>query len=480
MSSISRFLPLERSLKGEPSVNPRRQLAALETPQYFVPLPNPLPESLERKVTNFTPTHSLSVHILPAAFPRAQSTYGGLEIPSPEYFGGSDSKAKARKRQWLIDTTETMSSHKREAESRFPDPSVPLKVSPECLWSTAIRIRRKKFTLTEGKKSLTLVALHANGFHKEIWEPTFRHLLEQTEHDESPVRIEEIWSLDATNHGDAAILNAKHLPNLPDRADYGRDLANFLINFLPAGEISFGHDLPLELVRVPPAISTDRVKRGFGDRTVVGIGHSLGGDAITVCGLSYPKLFTRSAIILLETTLFPVSNNTSKLKPEILVATLGRRSSWKSREEAKGALLKSPLFQAFQQDAFEVYLDHGLWCNPTTGQVHLKCDPISETGEFAEHRTMNEGWELLPTLDDNIALHWIMGGTEEASRLVGGSKNARITVWRRQTNTSNVRVAGGGHLVVQEKPLEVGNEIALFLSSKFGHERIEHQNFSKL
>jgi len=28
---------------------------------------------------------------------------------------------------------------------------------------------------------------------------------------------------------------------------------------------------------------------------------------------------------------------------------------------------------------------------------------------------MNEGWELLPTLDEKVELRWIMGGKDEAS-----------------------------------------------------------------
>ena len=30
---------------------------------------------------------------------------------------------------------------------------------------------------------------------------------------------------------------------------------------------------------------------------------------------------------------------------------------------------------------------------------------------------MNEGWELLPTLDEKVELRWIMGGKDEASNL---------------------------------------------------------------
>jgi len=79
---------------------------------------------------------------------------------------------------------------------------------------------------------------------------------------------------------------------------------------------------------------------------------------------------------------------------------------------------------------------------------------------------MNEGWELLPTLDDKVGLRWIMGGREDASDLVGGLNVATLTVWRRPKNNSNVRIPGAGHLVVQEKPKEVAEDIKLFLTRK--------------
>ena len=134
-----------------------------------------------------------------------------------------------------------------------------------------------------------------------------------------------------------------------DRSDYGRDLANFLIHYLPERSRSYGEDIPVQLLRIPELIAKQRIKAGFCDRTLIAIGHSLGGDAVcvaiiivpplttysfvinlrAVCAISYPKLF--SSIILTETTLFSPSNNNSKRKPAIINGTLSRRSTWTSR-----------------------------------------------------------------------------------------------------------------------------------------------------
>ena len=137
-----------------------------------------------------------------------------------------------------------------------------------------------------------------------------------------------------------------------DRSDYGRDLANFLIHYLPEGSRFYGEDIPVQLPRLPELVTKERCKNGFSDRALVAIGHSLGGDAVyvnighhhsayythsfmivfrAVCAISYPKLF--SSVILTETTLFPPSNNdsNSKIKHVIFSGTLGRRSTWASR-----------------------------------------------------------------------------------------------------------------------------------------------------
>ncbi len=45
----------------------------------------------------------------------------------------------------------------------------------------------------------------------QIWEPTLRDLLEANASANSPLNIAEIWSWEAVNHGDAALVNAEKL-----------------------------------------------------------------------------------------------------------------------------------------------------------------------------------------------------------------------------------------------------------------------------
>ncbi|KIM45542.1 hypothetical protein M413DRAFT_442215 [Hebeloma cylindrosporum] len=460
LSGKPHFPPPLGPLKGERTVNPRRRLAPLLPPPKLVLLPTPLPQSVLRKCA-FTATHTLSVHIIPAAYPRAGSPPDRVE-------------AKEDRKKWLKATMDRMFWEKKEAEKVFPDPKANIRVAEEGIWGTLLRIRRNRSVADEviqGPKGITLIATHPIGFHKEIWEPTFQHLIEMTENSSSRIRIDEIWSIEAVNHGDAALLNGLHIPKLPDRSDYGRDIANFVIYHLPEARDALGKDLPLKLPRLSNITATSRVKNGFTDRHVIAMGHSLGGDATALAGISYPKLF--NSLILMETTLYPVSNSGSKRKPAIFMSTIGRRSSWPSKEEAKKAFLKAPMFQKFDPAVLHAYVEHGLYEDKTTGEARLKCNPAWEASEFAEVRTMNEGWELLPTLSDNVGLRWVMGGREDASDLVGGPKVAALTVWRRPKNNSNVLIPGAGHLVVQEKPKEVAEDIKLFLTHELVTSRKE-------
>jgi len=60
-----------------------------------------------------------------------------------------------------------------------------------------------------------------------------------------------------------------------DWADNGRDILNFLHYFIPASLTDA--PLPTCLRRVDPEETKYRLKHGFGNRTLVGIGHSYGG-----------------------------------------------------------------------------------------------------------------------------------------------------------------------------------------------------------
>lgn len=123
----------------------------------------------------------------------------------------------------------------------------------------------------------------------QTWEACLRHLLASS----SASLIDEVWSWEAVQHGDAALVNEKNLSgmckaprsttsrskanafDLVDWQDNARDIAHFLLHYLPEDASSDG--LPVHLHLLPKAISEHRKTKGFLSRLLVSIGHSFGG-----------------------------------------------------------------------------------------------------------------------------------------------------------------------------------------------------------
>lgn len=108
--------------------------------------------------------------------------------------------------------------------------------------------------------------------------------------------IEEIWSWEAVNHGDSALMNKRNLGALCEDSlqvncyrltpatlgidewlDNSRDIINFLTYYLPDTIGHSGDGLPTHLPLIPQEISEMRERGGLTNRTLVAIGHSFGG-----------------------------------------------------------------------------------------------------------------------------------------------------------------------------------------------------------
>lgn len=117
-----------------------------------------------------------------------------------------------------------------------------------------------------------------------------QHLLNSTSGSQL---IDEIWSWESVQHGDTAILNADNLTGIckvvlititsgltptsdaVDWRDNGRDILNFLLNYLPSTVTPAV--LPTHLSRLPATESERRKTMGYNERTIVVVGHSFGG-----------------------------------------------------------------------------------------------------------------------------------------------------------------------------------------------------------
>ncbi|EIN14493.1 hypothetical protein PUNSTDRAFT_41688 [Punctularia strigosozonata HHB-11173 SS5] len=321
-------------------------------------------------------------------------------------------------------------------------------------------------------KRITLILAHANGFPKEIWEPTLQSLISHSE--SADYIIEEIWSWEAVQHGDSALINAKALSGVHDWADNSRDILNFLINYMP----SAGSDesLPTHLNPVEPSVSAFRAKSGFSDRTLVAIGHSYGGTTSAFAALTHPWLF--SAIILIDPIINPASDYGEKYVHHLVAGAIKRRNGWSSRAEALEQFKRIPFFAAWEPAVLQRYIDFGLY-EDRKGQFQLKMTPIQEAVAFVETRLSAKVWDLMPLLDEQVALHWVKPArllsipglrTKEESE-----KIAQELVWLRPANASNT-ILPTGHLVPHESPSSLAQDLHLFLVKKYGRSVRYHSN----
>ncbi|KIK99561.1 hypothetical protein PAXRUDRAFT_786681 [Paxillus rubicundulus Ve08.2h10] len=423
-------------------IHPHPDLQKIETP----PLPSPSRPPVFH--TTLNGTYLRSTHVVLAAFPRLVPN---IPLPQMPQYTPSGSAIERLKQ------LEALTREVIEKQQKFTEGKLGGGHSEKVLWNCLNRYVRMGGVETQrparGNSGVTLFLAHANGFQKEIWETMLRSLLDSP----AGYMVDEIWAWEAAQHGDAALINASNLSGIFDWLDNSRDIANFLLNYLP--EEVKSEALPTRLER--ESGSQARKERGYRTRKIVAVGHSFGGCTSLRVALDFPALF--SSIILVDPVLMQPPGYT--LLPGYLdnkvLGAFSRRERWASREEALRLFKKSPFFSRWNPGVLQLYVDHGL-TDDSDGGVKLKMSGLHEGLTFADQMTPCETWELLDRSDEAITLRWIV--PEEG---IAGSEATRATVWRRPANSSNVVFHHSGHLIVQEAPIELAHDISDFLLRRY-------------
>ncbi|KAM0331550.1 hypothetical protein ACHAQA_003228 [Verticillium albo-atrum] len=180
---------------------------------------------------------------------------------------------------------------------------------------------------------VTIVAAHANGFAKELYEPLWADLHALTTKPNPPFRIRQIIAIDAAWQNASAALNEPLLGNDPGWLDYPRDILHIL-----------------NTIRPP--------------RPLVGIGHSFGGNSIANLALLNPRLL--STVVLLDPVISRWSANAvGSLAASPAASSAFRRDIWPSRDAARAAFAKSPFYRSWDPRVLEAWITHGLRDTPT-------------------------------------------------------------------------------------------------------------------
>ncbi|PYH99135.1 toxin biosynthesis protein [Aspergillus ellipticus CBS 707.79] len=203
---------------------------------------------------------------------------------------------------------------------------------------------------------LTILAAHANGFPKELYEPLWEELYARSK--ANGFRIRSIWMADVAHQGESSVVNEDVLGNDPSWFDHSRDLLH-LIN----------------------------VKRKEMPRPIVGIGHSMGGAHLAQVCLMHPRLI--HTLVLLDPAIQRESTQLDSYEmalrqQEVIAKTIQlssyRRDIWPSRKAAVEAFNRNPFYQAWDTRVLDRWIKYGLRELPTA--VHPLTGPKKTgTGE---------------------------------------------------------------------------------------------------
>ncbi|KAL5520619.1 hypothetical protein ACEPAF_2620 [Sanghuangporus sanghuang] len=444
------------------SVRPRELLPLREPPAPLLLYPPVLPAEARARPRDVSPVSrefALSTHVIPAAYPRVTPL---IPLPSASLVdtihSDSSTLSKEERKKMARKVTEEIVSL-RERCTKNEEGFLSDEREDRLLWNCVTRYYRKSGSSeSSGKRSITLLLLHANGLPKETWEPFLRHLITSVDNLRNGlVSVDEIWSLEATQHGDAALINEGKLGAVYDWQDQSRDILNFLSRYLPSRNDALRTDLPVHLPRVSSQDECTRLKDGFtGERTLVGIGHSMGGATVTLAAITRPALF--SSLILVDPVITPPYIKRGPLTEARAFGAVQRRHTWKNREEARKLFAANPFFAAWDPEVLDNYVQYALaFVGDDAGNgVKLKMPGVQEAVVFAESRTGSEIFERLKDLDPCVALHWIMAG--KGSWITGSEAATCEVVWQRPANSSNTQLASE-HLIVQQAPKELAREV---------------------
>lgn len=173
----------------------------------------------------------------------------------------------------------------------------------------------------------TLVFAHANGFHGRCWDAIIELL---------PTNY-RCLALDLRGHG------------------HSGDVAP------PTSWRPFGEDIAA-------------VMQALGVRDAIGIGHSLGGHALTIAAAHAPAAFTR--LLLIDPTIFAERRYTGPREGEHFVSR--RRAQWDSVEAMVDRFASREPYQEWEPRVLHDYCQYGLLPNPGGPGLVLACAPVFE------------------------------------------------------------------------------------------------------
>ncbi|KAF7300970.1 Abhydrolase domain-containing protein mpaH [Mycena indigotica] len=307
----------------------------------------------------------------------------------------------------------------------------------------------KRYWLPEFKENeqdpeaLTLLFLHATSFHKETWMPTLEAIFKLAASSGSSLKIREAWCLDCPNHGASGHANANILLQPEFFLNFSCErYAQGIYHFLSMGPEQGG-------------------KVDFRKRNLVGIGHSLGGVAVTLLQDIEPH-FPFSSLVLLEPLISPAGGqHLIKLRELLVKGAYERRDVWPDREKALAALKTRDRTKKWDPRILEIFVKYGIVEHPGNQYpegrypgVTLACTRDQEAAMYRDPDGATKPVETLKRLCRIMPVHLILGGIADFI-----PKRVHKAIIESQPWASVDVIKDAGHLIVQEIPETLGKSI---------------------
>lgn len=197
----------------------------------------------------------------------------------------------------------------------------------------------------------------------------------------------------------------------------------------------------------------------YGHKNVIGIGHSLGGIATWLASIRRPDLFSR--IVLIDPVIMPqpmvrvtqfIPYWYKRRKIPIVKIALNRRNQWKDREEVRAHLGAKKVFQRFDPEVFEDFLNYGI-----VDQQRGVTLAYPREWEARVYGTAPNLWKIMPKT--TIPVHIIKAQYSDVI-----SEDTWIKTQGNTKNATFYEMPKVGHLIPFEKPLILADYIVSFLT----------------
>lgn len=179
---------------------------------------------------------------------------------------------------------------------------------------------------------VTIIAAHANGVGKELYEPLWDELHAIASRT-GAFRIRNIWIADVAWQGESGVRNENKLGNDPNWIDHSRDLLHMVNHFRK--------EMP---------------------RPLIGVGHSMGGAQITYLALLHPRLL--HSVVLMESVMRSIDTAEPGLGPAL--ASTFRRDIWPSRDAAAESIRSNKFYADWDPRCLDLWIKTGFRDLPTT------------------------------------------------------------------------------------------------------------------